>query len=622
MSALLLLVLLLEDPPQKTSDTITVTAARTPARLGDTPASVVILSRETIAVSPSPAVDDALRQIPGFTLFRRSGSRTANPTSQGASLRGIGGSGASRALVLDDGILLNDPFGGWIFWGRVPRAALERIEVVRGGASDVYGSGAMSGVVQFIRRRDDPAFDVNAGSERTASASIFVPLTHGEWIASIAADFFTTAGYVIVDPDQRGAVDRAASSRHAAIDAMLRHGGLFVRGSHYSESRNNGTPLQINDAAIRQIAAGYDRGEWAVRLDGNSNDYHQTFSAIATNRASERLTVDQRVPSRSAGGSVQWTHPIGRAQALIVGAEGRAVGGTDEEPPSRVEGHQRTGAVFIEDIADVGTRTNLTVAIRGDSWRNFDANRNGVALGDRSDTAWSPRASLLFRATDRLALTAAAYRAFRAPTLNELYRSFRVGNVLTQANESLGPERLSGFEVGARSGPVRVTLFSMTVTDTIANVTVTTAPTLITRQRRNFGSSRSRGAEIEYSRVLANGWSASAGYLIADATLSSGARTPQVPRNQATMQLAYRSLAGLQARWSSMQFDDDVNQFPLRGYFAVDLFAAYPISARLDATIAVENILDRRIETAATPVITLGQPRAARVGVRFHRPAG
>src|SRR5207247_3089037 len=134
----LLALLLLEDPQQKTSDVITVTAARTPTRLGDTPASVVILSREAIAASPSPAIDDALRQVPGFTLFRRSGSRTANPTSQGASFRGIGASGASRAAVLDDGIPLNDPFGGWVYWGRVPREAVGRIEAGRGGTSALH----------------------------------------------------------------------------------------------------------------------------------------------------------------------------------------------------------------------------------------------------------------------------------------------------------------------------------------------------------------------------------------------------------------------------------------------------------------------------------------------------
>ena len=587
----------------QSSDSITVTATRTPERLADTPASVVILSRQTIAISASPAVDETLRQVPGFTLFRRSGSRTANPTAQGASLRGVGGSGASRAIVLDEGIPLNDPFGGWIFWGRIPRASLERIEVLRGGASDVYGSGAMSGVVQFIRRRDDLAIDIEGGSERTGDASLFLPLTRGEWSGSVAADFFTTDGYVIVAPESRGIVDRNVTSRHAAIDGTLRRGGFFLRAAHYSESRNNGTPLQINDARIRQIALGFNRGAWALRLDGNSNNYHQTFSAITANRASERLTSDQRVPSHSAGGSLQWTHPIGRSQALIAGAEGRAVGGMDEEPPNRVEGHQRTAAVFVEEIADIGNRVNVTAGIRRDWWR--------------SDSAWSPRASFLFRPTDRLALTASAYRAFRAPTLNELLRPFRVGNVLTLANSTLGPERLSGFEIGARTGPLRVTLFDMTVTNTIANVTLSTTPTLITRQRQNFGSSRSRGVEVDYSQVLKHGWSATAGYQLADATLSSGARTPQMPRNQATLQLAYRSLAGVQARWSSMQFDDDVNQFPLRGFFVVDLFIARPITSRLEATLSVDNVFDRRIETAATPVITLGQPRAARVGVRW-----
>ena len=192
-----------------------------------------------------------------------------------------------------------------------------------------------------------------------------------------------------------------------------------------------------------------------------------------------------------------------------------------------------------------------------------------------------------------------------------------VGNVLTLANSDLGPERLTGFEIGARSGPVRVTLFDMTVDDAITNVTLSTTPALITRQRQNFGSSRSRGVELDFARTLSNGFSATAGYQFADATLSSGARTPQVPRNQATLQLAYRSFAGVQARWSSMQFDDDVNQFPLRGYFVVDLFGAYPIVSRLDVTLSIENLFDERVETAAMPVITLGQPRAARIGVRW-----
>src|SRR5713226_10440077 len=136
----ILLALALQDPVPKAQDTITVTATRTPMRLSDTAASVVVMSRETIAASAAPTVDDALRQVPGFALFRRSGSRTANPTSQGVSLRGLGASGASRAIVLADGVPLNDPFGGWVYWDRVPHELVTQVEVLRGGASHLYGS--------------------------------------------------------------------------------------------------------------------------------------------------------------------------------------------------------------------------------------------------------------------------------------------------------------------------------------------------------------------------------------------------------------------------------------------------------------------------------------------------
>jgi outer membrane receptor protein involved in Fe transport len=641
MFPLLAFCLWIADDPQtpKAADTIVVTATNTPSRLSDSPASVVVISRETLATTAAATTDDALRQVSGFTLFRRSGSRSANPTSQGVSLRGIGASGASRALVLDDGIPLNDPFGGWIYWNRVPRESIAQIEVVRGGASDLYGSGAMGGVVQFIRRSsavDDIAFDVSGGSEQTGTSSLFAAMKHGDWSGSLAAGWLTTDGYVVVQPPQRGAVDINASTRDTTIDLTLRRTGSFVRLSHYAESRSNGTPLQINDTAIREIAAGSDvqigSGSLNVRAYGSDQDYHQTFSAIATDRNSERFTVDQRVPSSGRGATVQWFSSFGN-NLIVAGADARQVRGASDElqfavngkvTPSRVSGRQDDGAAYVEDVATVSPRVTLAGGIRFDAWRNFDAERNGTALADRRDDAWSPRITLLVHASDQLTLTAAAYRAFRAPTLNELYRNFRVGNVQTLANESLGAEHLSAFDLGARSGPIRLTMFSMTTDDTIANVTLTTTRALITRQRRNLGSSRSRGAEFEAEGRLSQGWRLSAGYLFCDARVTNGdlagKRLPQVPRNTATMQLAFnaaRASVGLQARWSSMQFDDDLNQFSLRSYAVADLFALYPIASRFDATFAVENATNERVEVSATPVISLGTPRTVRVGVRY-----
>src|SRR5688572_2240511 len=294
------------------SETITVTATRTETRVADTPASVVVLSREAVEASAAPTLDDALRQVAGFTLFRRTGSRVANPTSQGVTLRGVGASGASRALVLDDGVPLNDPFGGWVYWGRVPRTALDRVEVLRGGASDLYGSSAMGGVIQFVRRKSSGIdVDLSAGSHETGTASLFAA---GDWW-SVAADFLTTAGYVLVRPEDRGAVDVEADVRHTAVDATIRGGGAFLRASHYSESRHNGTSLQVNDTTLRHLAIGGDAavfgGALALRAYGTDQDYYQTFSAIAPDRNSERLTVEQRVPSHGLGGSAQFTRAFG-----------------------------------------------------------------------------------------------------------------------------------------------------------------------------------------------------------------------------------------------------------------------------------------------------------------------
>ena len=585
----------------QTAETITVTATRTKTRLADTPSSVIVLDGKSLLTAPT--ADDALRQVPGFTLFRRTGSRTTNPTAQGVSLRGVGASGASRALVLDDGIPLNDAFGGWVYWGRVPRAALDRVEVLRGGASDLYGSSAMGGVVQFLRRDSGVSLDASAGSQRTGTFSLFAVHAIGDWRGNVAADLLRTDGYVLVAPEQRGAVDTKANARHTAVDATLERAfgdsaRAFLRGAHYAESRQNGTPLQINDTNFRQLALGVDAGALLLRAYGSEQRYHQTFSAVAADRASERLTVDQRVPSRARGGSLQFAHALGDRNAVVAGVEQRNVAATDIEGTTRVDGTQRTTAAFVEDSVVAGPSLTVTGALRFDRWRG--------------DSAWSPRISALWRASDRVAVTAAAYRAFRAPTLNELIRNFRVGNVLTLANPALTAERLSAVEAGVRIASFRATLFSMTTDDTIANVTLSTTPSLITRQRQNQGSSRSRGVELDADHRFGNDWRFSAGWLFADASLSTGRRTPQVPRNAATLQATWRDAVGVQARWSSRQFDDDLNQFPLRGYTAIDLFASRGVFYA-----AVENATNARVEAGATPVVTLGQPRALRVGIRW-----
>jgi outer membrane receptor protein involved in Fe transport len=650
--------------PAPVTEEVVVTARRGPARLGDTAASVVVISRDDLE-SAAPTLDDALRQVPGFALFRRSGSRTANPTVQGVSLRGTGASGASRAVVLADGVPLNDPFGGWVYWGRVPRASLERVEVLRGGVSDVWGSGALSGAIHLVRRDSELpaalAFDASGGSLRTGEASLFSALKVGLLRARFSAEALTTDGYVPVEPDSRGSVDVEAGSRRAAADLALERrdgsGRFFLRGSLFDEDRENGTPFQVNDTRIKHVSVGGDRrlpnGSLSLRAWVSDQSYHQTFSAIAADRGSERPTRLQEVPSEALGLSGEWSRSFG-SHALTAGLVGRRVRGESREEVfgagSRsfvtAGGEEISGALFLEDVFAAAERVTLTGTLRLDSWENRNARRSiraaagadpvSTRFEDRHDTAWSPRLTLLYRASSSLTLSASAYRSFRAPTLNELYRSFRVGNVETLANEGLDAERLSGMEGGAMLSTgrvfVRAAAFWMEIDDAIANVTLETTPTLVTRQRENLGRIRSRGVELDFESRLGRAWKLSAGYLFADSAVVSsraapelvGLRTPQVARHQGSLELVFDDSrivrAALQARWLGRQFEDDQNRLPLDPYFTVDVFLSRSVIAGLDAFAAAENVFGERSDVGRTPVRTIGPPRTLRAGLRLRLP--
>ena len=626
---------------------VTVTGAPVPAEVRETPASVIVMTRDELASSPSPVLDDTLREIPGFTLFRRSGSRVANPTAQGVSLRGLGGSGASRAVVIDDGIPLNDPFGGWVYWGRVPRSSVERVEVLRGGASNRFGSGALAGVVQVVRQSGGRRrLDVDAaiGTQRTLQASAFAQASQDRWIMRVSADGFTNGGYVLVAEPARGRADSRATGRHLTEEVTVEHaweGGtrVFLRGNIFGEERRNGTPLQRNKTETKVGIFGFDRpssrGGFTARAYVSDQFYDQVFSAVAADRESEQLTREQDVEADATGLNATWTRSFG-GRTLTLGADRTRVSGNNTETafnvaPSTITtviGEQRITGVFADHAWGLGDRGTFTVGARYDRWRNAPS---GGA--ERSERALSPRASILFRMGSRFSVTGTAYRAFRAPTLNELYRGFRVGDVETLANPNLEAERVrgteAGFVIGGGRASLRATAFRMLMDDTVASVTVRTTPTLITRERRNLGSVRSQGIEVD-AEVRAGSVVFAAGLLRADATVRSfsadptlvGNRVPQVPRTQGSASIRYGGSSGktfaLIGRWSGAQFDDDRNAFVLRSMRTLDTFVALPLRGSMDVFAAGENLLNDRWDVGRTPVLTIGPPRAVRVGIRLR----
>lgn len=653
--------------PAPLSDAISTTAARTETRVGDTPASLIILPAADLTTTPALVLDDKLRQVPGFSLFRRSGSRTANPTSQGVSLRGVGASGASRAVVLADGIPLNDPFGGWIYWGREPVERIKRVEIVQGGESSLYGSDALGGVINIIERNPrDSAISgsFSGGNESTWNASMFASGVLKGWAIKVGVEALHTDGYVLVDDDQRGTVDTPAGVEYSTTDLQLERllgdqGRVFIGGSIFSEDRKNGTPLQTNDTYIRQLDAGLDwqpanLGSFVLRGYGGSQVFDQDFSAIAANRNSETLTRSQRVPAGQSGFTLQWSRAAGSRQTLVAGVDGREVHGASDEiifvagkATSAVGagGRERFLGVFAQDLIQITPRWLVSLGLRGDRWRHFDAlsTTRTFATGaqtvtvfpERIKTAFDPRASVMYKAADNVSVYVSGYRAFRAPTLNELYRAFRVGNVLTLANDKLEAERLTGGEAGvavdtlSRRVNVRGTFFWSELTRPIANVTLSVTPALITRQRQNLGRTRSRGVEVETSARVSPTVTITGGYQFVDATVLrfpanpalEGLQIPQVPRHIFTFQARYSDphilTVAVQGRASSKQFDDDQNLLPLDGYFSLDAYVSRRLVRGIEVFGAFENLTNQRYQVGRTPVVTLGPPILARGGVRL-----
>jgi outer membrane receptor protein involved in Fe transport len=663
--------------PAALTQRVTVTATRTPVQLGDTPESVVVLTHEDLATTSALTLDDTLRQVPGFSLFRRSGSRMANPTSQGVSLRGVGASGPSRALVLEDGIPITDPFGGWVYWDRIPRQSISSIEVAEGGSSDLYGSEAMGGVINVRTQpvhNSHAALEASYGNENTPDVSFSSSLALGKWGLGFSTEAFHTDGFILVPQNIRGPIDTRAGLDYRSVDATVERQinertRVFVRANYLGEQRQNGKRGEQNHANIRQLAAGADwqsgaAGSFSIRAYGEPELLDQNFFAVAAGRVSDSLTNVQRVPIKSFGLSAQWSRSAGTHQTLVAGFEGAGVRGSSNEYKFAggslisnsvvgAGGRQRTYSLFGEDIFRFGSNWVMTAGARFDHWSNYDALsvtrpllKPGPAVvtvfPDRTEQAFSPRLSVLRRLPHNWSLIGSGYRAFRAPTLNELYRSFRLGTVLTLANNNLLAERLTGAEAGASwiSPGQRVTargvVFWSDINKPVENVTLSVTPALITRQRQNLGKTRSRGVNLSSSQNLTHTLSLTEGYEFTNATILSypasaslvGLRIPEVPRHEVTFQVRYanpgaasplaRFNVGLQGRAESSAYDDDVNALRLNPYFALDATVSRRVTSGAELFVAAENLTNQRYQVALTPTANLGPPILVRAGIRLE----
>jgi outer membrane receptor protein involved in Fe transport len=654
------------DEPADTSvtapgETIVITGLRLPRPVKDVPPAVTVLDRDAIERSPAKLTDDLLRALPSVGTFRRSSSAIADPTSQGLNLRGTGPSAVSRALVLRDGIPANDPFGGWVYWRAFSPLDLERVEVAPSGGSALFGDFALGGVVQLISRPiEDRSAEVlvAGGSLETGRVAARATDRMGAFGIGLDGELFHSAGYAPIAPEQRGAIDGPAGSDHGTLGARIEHTHGTIR-SHatarwFREALDAGTQLTTADVETLTVGVGTeierDAGTLAVDLFGGGQEFRQQRARVSPDRSTAALASEQHTPSRNVGALATWTMHAGDQHELVLGTDARRVTGTANDvlspamvmPASLVErsagGEQRFAGVFVEDAWHATSKLDVAGALRLDGWQNRagklaltreNGDRDTMALDETSALQVDPRIGVLARLTDAVSLRASGYRSFRAPTLNELYRPFQVGTVLTDANASLDPEVLWGAEAGPQivvdQIVVKATGFYNHLTDAIGNVTLAMpASDGATRMRENFGTARITGVELEASWRPVAAWTVTVAETYMHATVTDapdspmlvGKRLAQDPRQRATASLVYAGPveATARVRYLGNQFEDDLNTLPIGSVVLLDARIAHTFGKRITVFAAGENLADRRYIVGRAGVDTLGAPRTVEIG--------
>lgn len=642
-----------------------VTVARVPQPEDRLAVAVDVIEAAQVQASPALALDDTLRGVAAFSLFRRSGSLIANPTAQGVSLRNVGPSGASRSLVLWDGIPLNDPFGGWVAWSAVPAGSLDRVEIVRGGGSGAWGNSALSGTVQLFSAFPEAAAGrimatMGDFGLRSGEAAMTAPVGDGAIDLNLTA--MATDGFPVVGPTQRGTIDRPLFSRRqsgrlAWRQPFGRGTTLQVSGRYFHEERGNGTPLQRNDTESGQVAASLS-GTTRAKISWNAAAYYQEqgfasyFSAVNAARSAETPANDQfDVPATAGGASLTFAAP-GERSTTSGGIDFRAVRGETRERflfasgqftrVRRAGGRQRFLGAFLNQERALAAAWRASLGMRLDSWVNDDGHRRetdaatGAVVRDdhfagQRHAEFSPQVGLVWSPAAGLRLRGAAYGAFRVPTLNEYHRPFRVGTVTTEANPALQRERLNGGELGfvLERGTARLTgtVFVNELRNAVGNVTQT--PT--SRLRLNLDRVRVTGLELGGAWRPSSRLRLHADGLLGEARVRraavrpalEGLRLAQTPKLNLTAGADWQAGGGwavtINVRYASGQFEDDENTLLLAPVATVDFGVTKALGSHLDVNFTVENLLDRRIETGRSPegIVSLGQPRFARVGARW-----
>jgi outer membrane receptor protein involved in Fe transport len=332
--------------------------------------------------------------VPAASLFRRTTSLSANPTTQGLSLRAIAPSGAGRALVTLDGAPLNDPFGGWVIWSQLPPEGVAGVDIVRGAGAGPYGAGALTGVAALRERSGGGLLDVSAGEQGALRGAASATRRVGGVALTASALYDRTDGYTPVRGAAAGAadtpLDMEAQGGSVRLDAPVGHVDVSLRAGMWREERGAGLvgARSTAEGSVLTLTAARTpddgRTGWRVQAWRRGSDLANSSVAVSADRSTTTPANDQFATPAEGWGVNAALRGVRGALDWEIGADGRLAEGETQElfrymagayTRDRVAGGETSVAGIYAEGAWTQGPWLVAGGLRVDGWRNTGGRR-------------------------------------------------------------------------------------------------------------------------------------------------------------------------------------------------------------------------------------------------------
>jgi len=623
-------------------DEIVVTATKTERTSESLPVSVSIIDAQDIEKSAAYRTDDLLRELPGVYVRSYQGILSSSTTND-VSIRGL--TGEDRVLVLRDGIPINDPYGGAVEFNEVDIADIEKIEIVRGPGSALYGSNAMGGVINIMTKKPDEGIKTSAkigyGDMNTWLGSAANSGGFGKFGYYVSGNYLKSDGYIDVVEEKRKPYHTEKEVERYNFSGKLYYdpddtSSLSLSFAHYDQEDTGRYKIpgyEVNSDSDRYGLSYQKNGDgWNLSGTAYRNEFYGDYtspyydSATQTYNAINYISANDQI---THGVTLQGSLNLFDAHTITVGTEYKhgEIDRNDDYKTSfraiRVEGKQQYIAMFAQDEMELGSQLTTILGARYDWWKSFDgygyddnAEPKETNYSEKSDGAFNPKVGINYRPFDRTTFRCSAGTAFRAPGLSDLYRTYVGATSTYRANPELDPEKLVSYELGADQyiGDkllIRATAYWTDAKDFVQNIYTETVDRMKYYDKKNVGEVRIRGIELEAEFKADRDWTFFANATFNKTEIRKYEEDPELegkylahsPRNNYVLGMIYDNpdifTAKLTGRYVGTRYNDDANETELDDYFTTDFKISRRFGKHLEAALIADNINDVHYEEAS-----------------------